>query len=690
MIHAVRVQTFRRLEALRLQQQFRQEELERRVQERTAELVDANMTLRTEIAERQRVEMALRESEEQYRDLVENINDVIYSHDEHGTITYMSPVVETPDGYHIDDIVGRSFTEFIHPDDLPALLESAQRTLAGQLEPSEFRVVTKSGEYRWVRSSSRPIVREGHVLGMRGLITDITDRHRAEEETRALLALARDISGTLDRNELLARVQRRTAEALPCEIVATFYWDSKREVFHLVSQYGIPHPFLSAAEALAFSSNEPFGGRIAGGQPVVINDVSEQSVLVRTLFAQFNLSALVAVPLRVRERHLGALVACTKNHRQFSDNQVEFCSGIARQLAVGLEAAELYRQQQEEAEIAAVLARVGRELIASLSTPVILQRLCQLTTEVLGGSGSCTFLWQADPNAYVCVAHWGFLQEYKTFLSTIRLPPEMAASLVSHLQSNEVVEMSRALSSDLIAQAWLRQLRLEAAIFLRLQRGQEFIGLQICGYQAHTDFTSRQSRIAQGIAQVAALILENAKLFEELERANSIKEDFVGTMSHELRTPLSVIIGYTDLMSEETFGPLAAEQTDVLAKINKNARELLDLVNATLDLSRLQNQERHSLLRQEVQGEKLLKELENDLQPLQPSPALQLEWRIAAPLPPLYTDVMKLKMILKNLITNALKFTDTGAITVSALPQHDGVEFVVADTGIGIPRTPCR
>lgn len=146
----------------------------------------------------------------------------------------------------------------------------------------------------------------------------------------------------------------------------------------------------------------------------------------------------------------------------------------------------------------------------------------------------------------------------------------------------------------------LQQCSLETAIFLRLRRGQEVIGFQACGYRNVQEFTSRHRRIASGVAQIVSLALANAKLLEELDRANRIKEDFVGAISHELRTPLNVIIGYAQLMAEETFGPLTEEQYDILQRIGKNARELLDLINATLDLSRLQNQQRISLTVQEI------------------------------------------------------------------------------------------
>jgi PAS domain S-box-containing protein len=141
-------------------------------------------TIARDISEQKRIDDVLRESEEKYRDLVENISDIIYTLDTTGTFTYISPVVQNLGGFAPEEITGRPFTEFIHPEDLPALVESFQQTLAGNLHPSEFRVLRKPGEYVWVRSTSRLIVQDGQVIGLRGLLTDITDRKQAEDALR--------------------------------------------------------------------------------------------------------------------------------------------------------------------------------------------------------------------------------------------------------------------------------------------------------------------------------------------------------------------------------------------------------------------------------------------------------------------------------------------------------------------------
>lgn len=137
-----------------------------------------------DITDRQRAQEALRESEQKYRELVEKINDAIYATDENGIITYMSPAAEQITGYSLDELIGHHFSEFIYEEDLPGLTESFRRSLAGISEPYEYRIRTKGGQIRWVRSHGRPIPSEGRVIGLRGVLSDITDRKRAEEAVR--------------------------------------------------------------------------------------------------------------------------------------------------------------------------------------------------------------------------------------------------------------------------------------------------------------------------------------------------------------------------------------------------------------------------------------------------------------------------------------------------------------------------
>jgi PAS domain S-box-containing protein/putative nucleotidyltransferase with HDIG domain len=134
-----------------------------------------------DITERKKAEEKLKESEEKYRSLVENINDVLYTMDIHGNLTYISPVVERFTKYKVSDLIGRPFAPLVHPDDLPGLAESLDRLLSGQMEPWEFRIVDKDGTIIFARSSSRPIYKDGRITGVTALISNITERKQAEE-----------------------------------------------------------------------------------------------------------------------------------------------------------------------------------------------------------------------------------------------------------------------------------------------------------------------------------------------------------------------------------------------------------------------------------------------------------------------------------------------------------------------------
>jgi PAS domain S-box-containing protein len=133
-----------------------------------------------DIHDRKMAEEALRESEQKYRQLVENIHEVIYATDEKGIVTYVSPAIETLTGFSPSEIVSRHFSEFIFKDDFARIVDRYNEALSSQERPTEYRVMTKSGEPLWVRTFSKPIREGEEVKGLQGVLSDISEQKRTE------------------------------------------------------------------------------------------------------------------------------------------------------------------------------------------------------------------------------------------------------------------------------------------------------------------------------------------------------------------------------------------------------------------------------------------------------------------------------------------------------------------------------
>jgi len=341
--------------------------------------------------------------------------------------------------------------------------------------------------------------------------------------------------------------------------------------------------------------------------------------------------------------------------------------------------------EREEAEVAHALARAGQALIAAINSPEILDRLCGLTAELLVCDWAHTLLWETEADAFVAVAATGSLRSSAPH--TAHVPRALLAPLLERLERDEVAVLDADACATLPAMLLPGDQPCRAAIYFAIRRGGVCVGVLMAGYRTHAvPFTPAQVRVARGIAHLAAVALEHARLLDELARANRLKSEFVATMSHELRTPLNIILGYTDLLRERSFGTLSTDQGEILARIARSGGELLELINATLDLSRLESG-RLPIDLAPVQLTDLLRQIDLETRELLRDKAtVALDWDVAAAPPVLHTDSAKLKVVLKNLINNAVKFTERGRVAVAAAQHTEGVEFCVADTGIGISR----
>lgn len=189
----------------------------------------------------------------------------------------------------------------------------------------------------------------------------------------------------------------------------------------------------------------------------------------------------------------------------------------------------------------------------------------------------------------------------------------------------------------------------------------------------------------EDVARLVVRALENRRLSRQLvhmTELNRLKTEFIAGMSHELRTPLNAVIGYVSLILDQAYGPVVDKQKQALSRVDVNARNLLQLINNILDVSKV-GAGHMELYEEDFVLEDLLKEVGESLMAIAESKSLALTWRAPAGLK-LRTDRMKLKQGLVNLVGNALKFTKKGGVDISADAVDDRVKLRVKDTGVGI------
>jgi signal transduction histidine kinase len=241
--------------------------------------------------------------------------------------------------------------------------------------------------------------------------------------------------------------------------------------------------------------------------------------------------------------------------------------------------------------------------------------------------------------------------------------------------------------ADAATAAILHRWQTRSLLGATLRRRGAVVGVLLAGTQGHSArFSERRRELFRGVAQHVAIALNNVSLVADLRHANNLKSEFLSTMSHELRTPLNVIIGYADLLRDEAFGTLVSDQQDVVDRLRRNAHSLLELINATLEVNRIEAG-RSGLQLREMDLRTLLTELQYETDSLPRQPGVVLRWELPRTADLIRTDPVKLKIVVRNLVGNALKFTKRGHVTVSVLFDNRArmLDVQVRDTGVGIP-----
>jgi PAS domain S-box-containing protein len=364
------------------------------------------------------------------------------------------------------------------------------------------------------------------------------------------------------------------------------------------------------------------------------------------------------------------------------DGSVVQVLGVATDIT---EERRFQRELEQEAHVAATLSAAAEEIIASLSKKDLPERLCATATQALGGKWGQLWLIDRERNEAHAAAEFNFSQELWQALQVLRVPVPLVRTVASRLIGREGILLMPEHAEEVLP-AFLLPLtkNFHGALIVPLRRGEEVSGALVVGLLEDSfPLHPNQERIARGISQLASLAIENARVLEELEQASRLKSEFMATISHELRTPLNVIIGYASLIEEGVLGQITSDQSDAIARLHANALQLLEMVNSILDVTRLEGGRlpldvRPVPLSEIVaaavrEARQQWREKEVDLWCLVPMHGPRIE-----------TDPAKLKVVVKNLVGNAIKFTPRGWVRVTAHCGDSRVRIAVEDTGVGI------
>lgn len=235
----------------------------------------------------------------------------------------------------------------------------------------------------------------------------------------------------------------------------------------------------------------------------------------------------------------------------------------------------------------------------------------------------------------------------------------------------------------------LTRLGYRSLLAVPLLREDRLLGGLVVNRRSPGDFESRVVELLKTFATQSALAIQNARLFHELEDkgrqleiASRHKSAFLANMSHELRTPLNAIIGFTRIVMRRSQQQLEPKQVENLEKILASGQDLLSLINAILDLAKVEAG--HVELRPTaVQPARMLEQCLRTIEPLVKD-GVNLQRDFDGELPPMMVDEERLRQIVINLLSNAAKFTAHGTIGLCARTCDGRLAVVVTDTGIGI------
>jgi PAS domain S-box-containing protein len=591
----------------------------------------------SELLHEQELGALRRESEERYEQLADAMPQIVWTAGPDGGARYFNRRWFEYTGMSERDAGPHAWHMVTHPDDLPRVVARREQTLAsGDVFEVEYRFRNAEGVYRWHLGRAVPIRTEtGEIAFWVGTATDIQDRKRAEEQRNFIIEAADILASSLDYRRTLARVAQaavpQVADWCSVEIVepdgsirqiAIAHEDPEKVVFARELQERYP-PDPNAPQGVA--------AVIRTGEPELVPEIPERLLAAAAvdeihadLIRQLGLRSLMCVPLVARGRVLGALTLVgAESGRIFDHEDLVLAQEVARRAATAIDNARLFRESEERAQAARVLATIGDGVVLVDSEGVV--RLWNAAAEAITGVDAADVVGRPAGDAL------------PGFAENAPLVPVAAAPGESAGTETVPVEING-------RELWL-----------------SFSGV---GFEDGTVYAFRD--------------LTSDRALEEL------RQDLVATVSHELRTPLAAIYGSALTLRRGDIR-LEEELRDKLLEVIVDESERLAVIVNDLLLASQLDSGRLQLNIQRCDPRLLAETVVAAARTHLPE-TVELELKAPAKLPAVQADPEQLRQVLANLVDNAVKYSpDGGPVELKLEAQDAFLRFAVTDRGLGIP-----
>jgi signal transduction histidine kinase len=403
-----------------------------------------------------------------------------------------------------------------------------------------------------------------------------------------------------------------------------------------------------------------------------------------------SLNSIKKTSLEIGGETVGFLGVREDPNRTLTEDDRALLDAVADQVSQALERTRLIEQIQKSAVELQTVARVSSASSSILDPIQLLQSVVDLAKNSFNLYHA--HVYQLDESGEKLNLTVGAGEKGRIMVAegwSIPIEKESIVSRAARLRQGQIVNDVRRVD-EFLPNPILPDTLSEMAVPMII--GNRLLGV----FDAQSDhlnfFTDDDLRIYATLASQTSIALQNAQLFEEqavtverLRELDHLKSSFMANMSHELRTPLNSILGFTQVILEGIDGPLTDFMEADLQLIEKNGKHLLNLINEVLDMAKIESG-RLSLSFEPLNLRELLVDVLETTAPQANAKSISLEMDAeAAEDLVVIADQIRIRQVMLNIVGNAIKFTETGGVTVQIRKTGDWVRMQFQDTGIGVP-----